>query len=430
MTQKKVLILSYYWPPSGGSGVQRWMYFAKYLKEFGVLPTVITVDEQYASYPNKDMSFNELIKDIEVHKTKTLEPLRFYSFLKSGKSNKVVPQGNVGGKKKGIFDKIATYVRANFFMPDARVGWNRYAFNKAKELLQKEHFDLVITTGPPHSTHLVGQKLKKEFGINWMADFRDPWTEVYYNNLFKRTPKNEALDQTMEINVLHDADSILTVGPSMMKLLADKVPHQKDKFHYIYNGFDAEKFQQLKKQKNETFTIRYVGTLSENYPYKTTIEAINQLAIDKKSLTIELIGNIETSVLEYFQENCLFPITNILSVSHTEAIQFMKNADMLLLLLPFMKHAQIMLTGKLFEYLATENPILCIGDKKADAAAIVNQLANSKSFEENETSEITQFIERIHKKEWSNLNTSLDIQRFSRYETARELSEWIKNRKN
>ena len=233
MTQKKVLILSYYWPPSGGSGVQRWMYFAKYLKEFGVLPTVITVDEQYASYPNKDMSFNELIKDIEVHKTKTLEPLRFYSFLKSGKSNKVVPQGNVGGKKKGIFDKIATYVRANFFMPDARVGWNRYAFNKAKELLQKEHFDLVITTGPPHSTHLVGQKLKKEFGINWMADFRDPWTEVYYNNLFKRTPKNEALDQTMEINVLHDADSILTVGPSMMKLLADKVPHQKDKFHYI-----------------------------------------------------------------------------------------------------------------------------------------------------------------------------------------------------
>ena len=376
MSQKKVLILSYYWPPSGGSGVQRWMYFAKYLVEFGIQPTVITVDEKYASYPSKDESFNEIIKNVQVHKTKTLEPLRFYSFLKSGKSDKVVPQGNVGGKKKGVLDKVATYVRANFFMPDARVGWNKYAFNKAKELLQKEHFDLVITTGPPHSTHLVGQKLKKELGITWMVDFRDPWTEVYYNNLFKRTPKNEALDKAMELSVLQNADKVLTVGPSMMKLLADKVPSQPDKFHYIYNGFDAEKFQKLQKQKKEVFTIRYVGTLTENYPYKATIEAVNQLSLDKKSISIELIGNIEASVLEYFLSNSSLPVTCTPSVSHSEAIQYMKNADILLLLLPFMEQSQIMLTGKLFEYLATENPILCIGDKKADAAAIVDQLAN------------------------------------------------------
>jgi glycosyltransferase involved in cell wall biosynthesis len=426
MSQKKVLILSYYWPPSGGSGVQRWMYFAKYLVEFGIQPTVITVDEKYASYPSKDESFNEVIKNVQVHKTKTLEPLRFYSFLKSGKSDKVVPQGNVGGKKKGVLDKVATYVRANFFMPDARVGWNKYAFNKAKELLQKEHFDLVITTGPPHSTHLVGQKLKKELGITWMVDFRDPWTEVYYNNLFKRTPKNEALDKAMELSVLQNADKVLTVGPSMMKLLADKVPSQPDKFHYIYNGFDAEKFQKLQKQKKDVFTIRYVGTLTENYPYKATIEAVNQLSLDKKSISIELIGNIEASVLEYFLSNSSFPVTCTPSVSHSEAIQHMKNADILLLLLPFMEQSQIMLTGKLFEYLATENPILCIGDKKADAAAIVDQLANSKSFDQNEVLEITQFIENRYTNKTPVSDTSMDIQKFSRYETARELSEWIK----
>ncbi len=427
MEQKKVLILSYYWPPSGGSGVQRWMYFAKYLKEFGVIPTVITVDEKYASYPSKDESFIELIKDIEVYKTKTLEPLRFYSFLKSGKSNKVVPQGNVGGKKKGILDKIATYVRANFFMPDARVGWNKYAYSKAKELIQKEHFDLIITTGPPHSTHLVGQQLKKNLGIKWMVDFRDPWTEVYYNNLFKRTKKNEAKDIAMELAVLNEADKVLTVGPSMHKLLADKVPSQPTKFYFIYNGFDSEKFNKLEKSINEVFTIRYVGTLTENYPYKSLIKALNQVTIANASLKLELIGNIESSVLEYFKNHCMINTQNIPSVSHNEAIQHMKNADLLLLLLPFMENAQIMLTGKLFEYLATDNPILCIGDKIADATHIVDGLGNSKSFEDTEINQITQFIENNYHNKVTNHISKLETLKFSRYETAKTLSELIKN---
>ncbi len=427
MEQKKVLILSYYWPPSGGSGVQRWMYFAKYLKEFGVIPTVITVDEKYASYPSKDESFVELIKDIEVYKTKTLEPLRFYSFLKSGKSNKVVPQGNVGGKKKGILDKIATYVRANFFMPDARVGWNKYAYSKAKDLIQKEHFDLIITTGPPHSTHLVGQQLKKDLGIKWMVDFRDPWTEVYYNNLFKRTKKNEAKDIAMELAVLNEADKVLTVGPSMLKLLADKVPSQPTKFHFIYNGFDSDKFKKLNKSTNEVFTIRYVGTLTENYPYKSLIKALNQVKIENALLKLELIGNIETSVLEYFKKHCLINTQNIPSVSHNEAIQHMKNADLLLLLLPFMENAQIMLTGKLFEYLATDNPILCIGNRIADAADIVDRLENSQSFEDTEITQITQFIEYNFKNGVTNHLTSQKAMKFSRYETAKTLSELIKN---
>ena len=426
MSHKKVLIITYYWPPSGGSGVQRWMYFAKYLSDFGIIPTVITVDEKYASYPSKDVTFNSQIQNIEVYKTKTLEPLRFYSILKSGKSEKIVPQGNVGGRKKGIFDKVATYIRANFFIPDARVGWNSYAYSKAKSLLQQQHFDLIITTGPPHSTHLVGQKIKREFNIKWMADFRDPWIEVYYNNLFNRTPKKEALDKKMELGVLSDADIVLTVGPSMSALLSAKIPSEKSKFHFIYNGFDSSKFQDLQKQKNEVFTIRYVGTLTENYPYKEFIEAVNLLDSNKMKINIELIGNIEASVLSYFQKNTTCNIENIPSVSHTRAIQYMKDADVLLLLLPFMENAQIMLTGKLFEYLATENPILCIGDPKADAVRIVEQLGNSKSFQSDEMKKISDFI--FFNYENSNVSTynGLNSTKFSRYETTRELSELIK----
>ncbi len=426
MNYPKVLIITYYWPPSGGSGVQRWMYFAKYLADFGITPTVITVDEKYASYPSKDFSFNSLVENIKVHKTKTLEPLSFYSFLKSGNSDKIVPQGNVGGKKKGLFDKVATYIRANFFIPDARVGWNTYAYNKAKSLILQEHFDLIITTGPPHSTHLVGQRLKKEFAIKWMVDFRDPWTEVYYNNLFKRTPKNEALDKKMELDVLVQSDVVLTVGPSMSALLSDKVPTQKAKFHFIYNGFDASKFQGLKKQKNEVFTIRYVGTLTENYPYKEFIEAVNLLEFEAIKINIELIGNIEASVLSYFRKNTTCNVENIPSVSHTRAIQYMKDADVLLLLLPFMENSQIMLTGKLFEYLASENPILCIGDRKADAVKIVEQLGNSKSFLSNEITQIRDFLYLNYKNEGVGYDQGLNTVKFSRYETTRELSELIK----
>ena len=427
MSHQKVLIITYYWPPSGGSGVQRWMYFAKYLSDFGIIPTVITVDEKYASYPSKDVSFNKLIEEVDVFKTKTLEPLRFYSFLKSGKSEKIVPQGNVGGRKKGVFDKIATYIRANYFIPDARVGWNSYAYSKAKSLIQQQHFDLIITSGPPHSTHLVGQKIKREFNIKWMADFRDPWIEVYYNNLFNRTPKKEALDKKMELSVLKNADLVLTVGPSMSALLSAKIPSEKSKIHFIYNGFDSSKFQGLQKQKNEVFTIRYVGTLTENYPYKEFVEAINLLESSEVKINIELIGNIESSVLSYFQKNTNYKVENIPSVSHSRAIQYMKDADVLLLLLPFMEHAQIMLTGKLFEYLATENPILCIGDQKADAVRIVEQLGNSKSIESHEIIKISDFIFS----NYENSNTSscigLNTTKFSRYETTRELSELIKD---
>jgi len=426
MEKQNVLIISYYWPPSGGSGVQRWMYFAKYLSDFGIKPTVITVDEKYASYPSLDLTLNDLIQNVSVHKTKTLEPLRFYSFLKSGKSNKIVPQGNVGGEKKGVLDKIASYVRANFFIPDARIGWNKYAFSKAKELLLHQDFDCVITTGPPHSTHLVGQKLKKEFNIKWMADFRDPWVEVYYNKLFKRTNKKDALDKRLELGVLSEADIVLTVGPSMAELLSAKIPSAKPKFHYIYNGFDSFKFKDLKKQKNEVFTIRYVGTLTENYPYKEFITAINLLENYGVDIKIELIGNIESSVFSYFKKHTYCNVQTIPAVSHSRAIQYMKDADILVLLLPFMENAQIMLTGKLFEYLATENPILCIGDLKADAVKIVEQLGNSKSFQSGEIKKISDFIVSTYENPNGINEIELNSNRFSRYETTRELSNLIK----
>jgi len=171
--------MTYYWPPSGGSGVQRWMYFAKYLKQQGWIPFVITVDEKNASYPVLDQSLLTEVDNIHVIKTKTVEPLKWYSLLFTGSKKGGIPQGEV--QKSGLLRKFATYIRGNFFIPDARKGWNSYAVREAVKLVKKENIKTVITTGPPHSTHLIGLKLKSLSEIKWFADFRDPWTDIFYN---------------------------------------------------------------------------------------------------------------------------------------------------------------------------------------------------------------------------------------------------------
>ena len=171
--------MTYYWPPSGGSGVQRWMYFAKYLKQQGWIPFVITVDEKYASYRVLDKSLVTDVNDIHVSKTKSIEPLKWYSLLLTGSKKRGIPQGEI--KKNGLLSRFAAFIRGNFFIPDARKGWNAFAGDKAIKLIKKENIKIIITTGPPHSTHLIGNRLKSLFDIKWFADFRDPWTAIFFN---------------------------------------------------------------------------------------------------------------------------------------------------------------------------------------------------------------------------------------------------------
>lgn len=428
----KVLIISYYWPPSGGSGVQRWMYFAKYLGEFGIEPTIITVKENQASYSSVDESLVQEIEHIRTFKTSTLEPIRLYSFLKSGNAKKSIPQGNVGGKKPGMIDKMARFIRANYFIPDARVGWNPYAFKKAKQLLQTEKFDFVITTGPPQSTHLVGLKLKKMMpNICWIADFRDPWTEVYYNELFKRTKSNEAKDQKMELDVLQESDMVLTVGPSMQKLLQSKIENQKDKVKFIFNGFDETKIRKAKVIANDIFTIAYIGTLSANYPYKSIVAAFNQIkeTAENKKFQINLAGKIEADVLADFKalesESILINYHGI--IAHNEALSLMKNADLLLLCLPVYEGSSIFVSGKLLEYVACNKPILGVFNPESDAGFLVENYTQGKVFLPENQLEIFNFIQDALN---GNLTMKTDLRspsEFERKATAKELADLLKD---
>ena len=215
---KKVLIITYYWPPSGGAGVQRWLKFAKYLPEYGWQPIILTVDQEYASYPQRDESLlSEVNPACLVYTTKSFELYNLYKFI-SGK--KEVPYGGFANEtRESFFQKASKFLRGNFLVPDPRRGWNKYALGKAIELIREFNIDTVVTTSPPHSTQLIGLKLKQEFNTRWIADLRDPWTDIYYYNQFKHTALARKIDQKYEREVVENADLLITVSEDVKRIL-------------------------------------------------------------------------------------------------------------------------------------------------------------------------------------------------------------------
>lgn len=427
----KVLIITYYWPPSGGSGVQRWMYFAKYLSQFDIEPIVLTVDEEKASYKHIDTSFNEQVAHVKTYRTNSFEPLQLYSKISSGTKQDGLPQGSV--KSKGVFNKVANYIRSNYFIPDARMGWNRFALKKVRSLLSKENINWVITTGPPHSTHLIGLELKKQFNIKWMADFRDPWTDLFYLKDLMRTESSNRKDAALERLVLEKADLVLTVGVKLKELLQSKLTGQQDKFHHIYNGFDHEKMSKLIKRPSQHFQLTIVGMLSENQPYQAMVKSIAQFAEQQDGSVIKFTigGHTEPAILKYIESN----LPNIEIdyqgyVSHKDALQLMMDADVLLNCTPVVGNSEIMITGKMMEYLATGNNILCIGNREGEIALLFENFEHAKVFEENEFESMVNFLSDSMEKKTQNStisrsDTAVSMIKYSRKETCKELAALI-----
>lgn len=429
---KKILIFTYYWPPSGGSGVQRWMYFSKYLSSMGYKIQVVTVDPKKASYSKFDKSLNKHVEGIVVHHTNTLELTKLYSRVTSKSSNDGIPQGGIENKKF-LFQRIARFIRGNFFIPDSRVGWKNYAIKKGKEILENEEIDLIISTGPPHSTHLIARNLKSKYSVKWLADFRDPWTEVYYNNLFYRLPWIKRLDAKMEKNVLNRADKVLTIGKNMADLLKKKVV-DKTKVEYIYNGFDSDIMASVIEKRSSTFDIVFTGLLSENQDYSGLIEVFNTLgrSVDKNKIRFILAGKIDISIVSILENQLLnIEVVYLGYIPHQEAIELMINSNLLITILPRLNNSEIMISGKIMEYIATGNPILMFGSKKSEAALLLSQSKNTITVEENQLALAVIFLKEMFL-QWENSKVnfvrtrpSVFISEYSRENTAMELSKLI-----
>ena len=380
---KKVLVITYYWPPSGGAGVQRWVKFIKYFKDQNIDPYIISVDPGFASYPVIDNSLkNDIPENTNVYLTKTNEP---YYFYKKINNNQTPYAGFANEGSPSFFQKIARFIRGNFFIPDSRKGWNDFSYKKAVEVLEKENIDTVITTSPPHSTQLIGLRLKEALNIKWIADLRDPWTDIYYYKSMLHTKWAKRKDLNYEKRVIEKSDEIVVVSDSIKQLLINKSNLiQESKIHIIPNGFDEDDFSVSSTNKNNKFILSYVGTITKDYPLDSIKKSITNLNIN-----LEFTGKADGPTKNSLNEIASF--NN--HVKHKESINLLLASDMLLLVIPKIANNKGILTGKLFEYLGARKPILCIGPTDGDAAKIIQECKSGKTFDYSDENGIYEFIE-------------------------------------
>jgi glycosyltransferase involved in cell wall biosynthesis len=387
----KVLIITYYWPPSGGAGVQRWLKFSKYLSQSGWEPVILTVDPKYAAYPVLDTSLErDIPSGIRVFRTKATDWFRLYGNDKS----KVPSAGFANNNDNSFRGKVTRFIRGNFFIPDPRRGWNRFAFRKACQLIIKEGISNVITTSPPHSSQLIGLKLKKRFPvIKWLADLRDPWTDIYYYKLFYPSILSKKIDLYYERNVLKNADIITTVGPSLGNYFESKVAGIRDKIKIIHNGFDESDFEGMATTIPERFTISYTGTISESYPVEGFIKALQEVIGKGNDILIKFTGLFNETQKERFLTSVGKRHLEFIPYSdHKTIIQQMLSSSLQLLVIARHPGNRSFLSGKLFEYIASGKPVLCLGPVDGDAAQILENTGYGKCYDYNDINGMIDFI--------------------------------------
>ena len=390
----KVLILTYYWPPSGGAGVQRWLKFAKYLPQSGWEPIIVTVDQNYAAYPVTDESLaEELTSSMKVYKTPAVD---YFSIYKKDKT-KIPTAGFANSIDNSLSGKIQRFIRGNFFIPDPRKGWNRFAFKKACEIIEAEEINYVITTSPPHSTQLIGLKIKKKYpGIKWLADLRDPWTDIYYYDQFYPTFISKKIDLGFEREVLRKADRIITIGSSLKKIFSSKLPGITGKIDVITNGYDDEDFNDLKPASPNTFTISYIGTLSDIYPIDGFLDALENIRETVNPLILRFIGTVSLKQKELILSKTKNLNVGFISyVDHTAAVKYMLDSSVLLLIIPDHQSSRSIITGKIFEYIASERPVICLGPTDGDAAEILKETGHGLTFEYNDSNGISEYLKTL-----------------------------------
>ncbi|MBN2666144.1 MAG: glycosyltransferase [Bacteroidales bacterium] len=390
---KRVLVITYNWPPSGGIGVRRWLKFSKHLPSYRWEPVILTVDPEYATYPALDISLSRDIPPVEIHKTRATD---WFRLLSSDKS-KIPSAGFAMNTDNSLKGRISRFIRGNFFIPDPRRGWNRYAFRKACEIIDSRKIDRIITTSPPHSTQLIGLMLRLKYpGIKWIADLRDPWTDIYYYKKFYPTPLSRMIDSAYEKRVLQSADLITTVGKSLKTLLGSKVPGIESKIHVISNGFDEDDFSGIRPEHPDVFTISYIGSLSGIYPVDGFLDALRIVADKGINYRLSFTGSVPAEIKDKLIRGAGSSDVSFTPFSsHQTALINMLSASVLLLIIPDHESSRSIITGKMFEYLAAGKPVICLAPADGDAAMILRETGHGRTFDYNDAYGIAGYIEEL-----------------------------------
>ncbi|PCH76426.1 MAG: glycosyl transferase family 1 [Flavobacteriaceae bacterium] len=417
----KVLIITYYWPPAGGSGVQRWLKFVKYLRDFDIEPVVFTVDNP--SYAIQDVALkNEIPKGVEVLKQPIWEPNDLFSFF--GSKNKGVSAGFLN-PNPSVIGKILHYIRANYFIPDARMFWIKPSVKRLENYLRLNPVDLIISTGPPHSVHLIAKALKANCKIPWIADFRDPWTDIDYFHQLPLTTKAKKRHFQLEKEVVQTADAVLVVG----KTMCETYRKLNKNTHVIYNGFDTKEEQVAELPLDAAFSLTHIGLMNNDRNHRVLWQAISELCQENKGFKddfkLQLIGKTAPEVLLSVQSFGLeeqVTITNY--VPHDKVLDFQKKSQVLLLSVNNVPSAKGILTGKIFEYLHANRPIIAIAPSQGDLAAILKQCNAGVCIDFTDKKKLKETLLSYYKdyKEGCLVSNAQDIDQFHRKSLTKTLS--------
>ena len=365
----KVLVITYYWPPAGGSGVQRWLKFVKYLPEFGVTPVVFTVkDPEYAV---RDESLQgEVAKDLEVLRGKIREPNQLLAIF--GGKRKKSSMGFLDAEP-GLKDRVLRFIRANYFIPDSRRFWIKPSVKQLADYLKDKDFDAIITTGPPHSVHLIGLELKKKLSIKWVADFRDPWTSIDYFHNLPLTQSSLKKHMELEREVLNRADCVIVVGGKMK----EEFDAENENVRVISNGYDTYA-PEGETYLDPEFTLTYAGLMNDDRNPKGLWAVLGRIASAnpefKTDLKIRIVGSCSPGVLRSIKDNGLSDnLDNLGYQDHDRVARYQRSAQVLLLTVNEVPSAKGIVTGKIFEYMQARRPVLAIGPTDGDLADILDK---------------------------------------------------------
>ena len=425
---KKVLIITYYWPPAGGIGVQRCLKFAKYLREFGWEPVICTAEN--AEYPVLDEgNLKDVPSDVKILKTKIWEPYNLFKFITGKKKEERIHNVFLEEDKPSLAHKLGIWIRGNIFIPDARKFWIRPSVKFLSKYLKENPVDILFTNGPPQSTHMIAYGVKKNLGIPWHADFQDPWTQVDYFPQLMLNPISKRIHEAMEQRVFRNADKV-TICSDTWKGDLESIGAQD--VGVIVWGYDEDDFKNVSVTLSKKFTLSHFGSLGPDRNAKTLWKALSILSKENKQfsddLEIKLVGFIGHAIVD--EINSLGLSNNLklsAHISREETLERMHQAQVLLLILNDMPNVKGRLPGKLFEYLASRRPTLVIGPEESDASKIVHGVNAGFTCDFKDLNKTLATLRDLYKKYKDGilLSNQTDISQYSNKNLTKKLADFL-----
>lgn len=422
---KRVLVITYYWPPVGGSGVQRWVKFAKYLPSEGWQPVIYT-----PSNPDMGSVDESLLSDIpaeaEIIKMPIFEPYGIYRKLTGSKGQIKIESNSGGDGKKSLLKRISLWIRSNFFMPDPRCLWIGPSIRFLKKYLKEHPVDIIVSTGPPQSMHLIARGVSLATGIPWIADFRDPWTRIFYFKHLKLSRWARRKHFELEQKVLDDATAVVAVSPLVQ---ADFAAMTSTPVHLVTNGYDESDYTDEVAQ-DEYFNIVHTGLLTaEGNPvelWKALGERCRSDAEFASSFKLTLAGKTDAAVLDSIRQAGLTEyMIDLGYIDHNKAVLQQRKASVLILPIREEPETKAILPGKLFEYLAARRPIVGVGTGEGAMATVLKETGAGRIFDWDDSAGISKYVDSLWNafKAGSVMIPDADIEKYSRRMTTRKMVE-------